>query len=72
MRFLLAAMLVGAIGIPTSGMVSTPAKAAKYSVVCVAPGAPRCRTACSSNTHTVVCYASVQNGRCVKYCGRPR
>jgi hypothetical protein len=54
------------------GVFGLPAAAAKYSVICVAPGALACRAACGSNIHTVVCYAVVQNGRCLKYCGRPR
>jgi len=71
MRFAIA--LMGALGIVLSGIANTPAQAKyRYQVVCVAPGGPSCRTACGSNTHTVVCYASVETGRCVKYCGRPR
>jgi hypothetical protein len=48
---------------------ATPASAAKYSVACVAQGVPGCKTACSSNTHTVACYARVVNGKCQKACG---
>jgi hypothetical protein len=54
----------------TAGLV--PVEAAKYAVSCVAEGVPGCKTACSSNTYTVACYARVVNGRCQKSCGRVR
>ena len=50
----------------------TAAEAQRYRVVCIAPENPACRTACGSNTHAVMCFAQMQNGRCVRYCGRPR
>ncbi|HZO48458.1 MAG TPA: hypothetical protein VFB68_21420 [Xanthobacteraceae bacterium] len=53
-------------------LTSTAAEAQRYRVVCVAPGNSACRTACGSNTHAVVCFAQIQNGRCVRYCGPPR
>jgi hypothetical protein len=72
MRLVLMTTMLAVLGAALSGIAGTPAQAQKYRVACVAPGAPKCRTACGSNTHTVVCFAKVQNGRCLKYCGRPR
>jgi hypothetical protein len=63
------ACLLGAAAI---SFTATVAEAQRYRVVCVAPGNPACRTSCGSNTHAVMCYAQMQNGRCVRYCGRPR
>lgn len=71
MRMVLMITWLGAFAVAMPG-ASTPAQAQKYRVTCVAAGAAHCRTSCGSNTHTVVCYATVQNGRCIKYCGRPR
>jgi hypothetical protein len=48
----------------------SPVAAAKYAVSCTAT--PSCKTACSSNTYEVACYARVVNGRCEKACGRVR
>jgi hypothetical protein len=72
MRALFSMLLALGLGGASLGFVSTAADAQRYRVACVAPGAPACRTACGTNTHTVVCYAYFENGRCRRYCGRPR
>jgi hypothetical protein len=72
MRILTIASLALGLGAALAGLTGTPAAAARYAVVCIAPGAQACRTACSSNTYTVACYAVVRNGRCFKSCGRVR
>jgi hypothetical protein len=72
MRLLLSICLALMTGGAAISVTSTAAEAQRYRVVCVAPGNPACRTSCGSNTHTVVCFAQMQNGRCVRYCGRPR
>ncbi len=72
MRLLLSTGLALMLGGIMIGFISTAAEAQRYRVVCVAPGNPACRTSCGSNTHTVVCFAQMQYGRCVRYCGRPR
>ena len=71
MRTLVAVILASTLSAAGLGLSGMPAHAARYNVVCVAQGVAGCRTACSSNTHTVVCYAQVRNGRCYKYCGPP-
>jgi hypothetical protein len=72
MRLLLSISLALMLGSTAISLTSTAAEAQRYRVVCVAPGNSACRTACGSNTHTVVCFAQIQNGRCVRYCGPPR
>jgi hypothetical protein len=72
MRLLLSLSVALVLGGAALGFTSTQAEAQRYRVACVAPGYPACRTACGSNRHTVVCYATVRNGRCYRYCGRPR
>ena len=72
MRLLLSISLTLMMGGTVIGFTSTAAEAQRYRVVCMAPGNPACRTACGSNTHTVVCFAQMQNGRCFRYCGPPR
>ncbi len=73
MRWLLSLSVALALGGTILGFTSTAAEAQRYRVACVAPGYPACRTSCGSNTHTVICYAYINNnGRCVRYCGRPR
>jgi hypothetical protein len=63
------ALVLGGVALVVTG---TAADAQRYRVACVAPGNPACRTACGSNTHAVYCYAYMENGRCRRYCGRPR
>jgi hypothetical protein len=60
------------LAVATLALTAMMAQAQRYRVTCVAQGVPGCATSCGSNTHTVVCYAQVRNGRCFKYCGRPR
>ena len=73
MRWLLSLSVALALSGTALGLISTAAEAQRYRVACVAPGAPACRTSCGSNTHAVYCHAYINNnGRCVRYCGRPR
>jgi hypothetical protein len=72
MRLLSSISLALMLGGTAITFTNTAAEAQRYRVVCVAPGNSACRTACGSNTHTVVCSAQMRNGRCVRYCGPPR
>lgn len=72
MRLLSSICLALVLGAAAISFTSAVAEAQRYRVVCVAPGNPACRTSCGSNTHAVVCFAQMQNGRCFRYCGRPR
>jgi hypothetical protein len=72
MRLLFSIFLTVLLGSAAISFTSTVAEAQRYRVVCIAPENPACRTACGSNTHAVMCFAQMQNGRCVRYCGRPR